>query len=59
VSTFQTLKVGNTVIDSWYGSGKVIKKTKRNCVIKLALQDEPWRYDREHVNKFITKRIRR
>lgn len=55
MSIFKTLKRGDKVKDSWYGPGVVKKKTQRNCVIQLVMKDEPWRYDREHVNMFITK----
>lgn len=52
-SVFQSLRARQTVVDSWFGPGKVVKKTAKHAWIKLTLQDKPWRYDRTHVNHFV------
>lgn len=55
MTTFDKLKKGNKVKDLWYGPGKVVRKNTRYCYIELSLIGEVWRYDRPHVNEFITR----
>lgn len=53
-SPFKTLKAGCVVKDTWYGSGTVLKLTKTTATIQLVGYETPWKYDRAHVNAFIT-----
>ena len=50
---FRKLKKGQSVIDVWYGPGKVIDKNQRWAYIKLDKDEEVSRYDQAHVNEFI------
>ncbi|HBI02299.1 MAG TPA: hypothetical protein DDY18_11835 [Flavobacterium sp.] len=52
---FRGYKVGTKVHDTWYGNGKVIKRTPRRLHIKLVSETEVWAYDSDHVKTFVRK----
>jgi hypothetical protein len=53
--TFNSLRKGDLVDDSWYGNGRVLALKRGRAVIKLVHKNAPWEYDRLHVNHFVKK----
>lgn len=52
---FVGFRPGTKVADTWYGPGKVVKRTPRRLHVKLASETEIWKYDAEHVEHFIRR----
>ena len=59
IDTFKTLKPNMKIHDTWYGNGKVLKIKKNTAIIFLDEKNDSWSYDREHINEFIKKGLRK